>query len=145
MKSETSKTEEAGNLKLAKKMSDFLKRKIYLLPRLDSNTPEQLELREKLLPAGVPDKKNPDFYDGIKLYDGKELMNFRGQSKDEQKKAIYNHIKKAKLQADNYVFDLPDVFDMKYVREAINGYLNCSNKPHTIIVFRKDSGYIYEK
>ena len=137
--------EEAENVKLAKKMADFLKRKVYLLPRIDSNTPEQLALRKRLLPPGVPDRKNPDFFDGALLYDGKSMLNSMATTSKQQRNAINNHIKAAKRQADNFVFEIPDSFDKNVIDSTIKGYLNSSGKDRTIIIFWKGEGYIYKK
>ena len=137
--------EEADNLDLAKRLSDLLNRTIYLLPRIDSNTPGQLELRKRLLPPGIPDRKNPDFFDGKLFYDGKNLRGSEAITTKQQKNAINNHIKAAKKQADNFVFDIPDSFSKGAFESVIKGYLNSSNKNHTIIIFWHGNGYVYKK
>lgn len=134
------------NKDMGTRLAELLGKTIYLLPRLNSNTEEERRFRQEYMPEGAPKTKNPDFFDKAKFYDGKNLYGFSGGNDEKkQKQAISNHIKKAKGQAGNYVFDLPDVFNMGYVSGAIRGYLNCSKSPHTIVVFHKGKGYIYEK
>ena len=43
-------------------VSDKLKTKVYLLPRLDPMNPTQKDLRAKLLPLDVFEGKNPELF-----------------------------------------------------------------------------------
>ena len=96
------------NRRLAVFLTKKLGLKVYLLPRLDPQNPIQAPLRASLLPSGVKDRKNPDFYIGSLLFDGKSMMNIK-RSEDSKKyhNDILNRIKSAKKQADNVVLEIP--------------------------------------
>lgn len=134
------------NLEIAKKVADLIDEKVYLLPRLEQTTQAQKELRQMLLPDGVFDGKNPDFFIGGKLYDAKSLYGYNaGINYLKQKQSIENHIKKAKKQADNIILDIPDIFTEDCIDNTIQNYLNRSSKHRIIIVFHKGKGKVYEQ
>ena len=116
------------------------------MPRLEQTTQAQKKLRQILLPEGVFDGKNPDFFIGGKSYEAKRIGHKTSDlSREKQKEMIENRIKKAKKQADNIVLDISDDFLEEYIDETIRNYLNRSSKHRVIIVFHKGVGKVYEK
>ena len=140
------KDEMKDNVRIAKVISDMLRTEVYLLPRLDPVNPKESVLGEKLLPAGVFKNKNPDFLIDGKLYDGKSMLGLdKLADRKKQKNAIENHIKKAKVQADNIILEIPSFVDRKIIHKTINNYLCRSKKERTIMVSWKNKLLIYSK
>ena len=117
-----------------------------MLPRLDSNTPEERKLREKLLPLGVKNNKNPDFYIGGMFFDGKSLYDIKNKNDGEKyEHKIQNKIKKAKKQADNIILDIPDFIPIEDIKGAIHGYFHVSHQERIILVKYKGHLQVYKK
>lgn len=131
------------NTRIARFLTAKLHEKVFLLPRIDSNTAEQLILRKKLLPSGVFDKKNPDYMIGGKLFDAKSLMNIKPSDKKRVRRKIQDRIKSALEQADNVVLEISGSIPRKDVHHAVRGYFKQSKGKHTIIIKRKNKCYIY--
>ena len=70
------------NERIAAVLSAKLHKKVYLLPRIDSDTAEQLALRDKLMQKGVMPRKNPDFMIGGKLFKGKSMLDVKASDND---------------------------------------------------------------
>ena len=71
--------------------------KVYLLPCLDPGNPQKASLRSSLLPAGVFEKKNPDYYIGGLIFDAKSMMDIKETNDTKKwKNDIENRIKGAK-------------------------------------------------
>lgn len=134
-----------GNEMIAKFISDKLNKTVYLLPRLDPKNIKEASLREKLLPPDVKKDKNPDFYIGGKLFDGKDMTGIKTGDKEKYHNDILNRIKSAKKQADNIVLDIPRFVTRKTISQTINGYLAQSSKKRIIIVKHGRKCYIYRK
>lgn len=134
------------NRRLAVFLTKKLCLKVYLLPRLDPQNPIQAPLRASLLPSGVKDRKNPDFYIGSLLFDGKSMMNIK-RSEDSKKyhNDILNRIKSAKKQADNVVLEIPTFVSRKTISGTIKGFLMQSSKERVIIVKHGKKCYIYNR
>lgn len=117
-----------------------------MLPRLDPQNPIQAQLRASLLPPGVKDRKNPDFYIGGLLFDGKSMMGIK-RSEDRMKyhNDILNRIKYAKKQADNFVLEIPTFVTRKTISRTIKGYLKQSSKDRIIIVKHGNKCYIFNR
>ena len=110
-------------------IADKLSKIVYLLPRLDPMNPVQSLLRTTLLPPNVPVGRNPDFYIGGKLFDGKSMLNIkRTTDKGKHHNDILNRIKAAKKQADNIILDIPTFITRRTISKTINGYLSQSKK-----------------
>ncbi len=120
--------------------------KVYLLPCLDPKNPKKAALRTTLLPSGVFDGKNPDFYIGGKLFDGKSMMNMqKTKDPDKWKEAIENRIKKAKKQADNFVLEVPNFISRKVIHSTIINYLDRSHKDRIILIKWSGRLLMYQK
>ena len=132
------------NKRLAIFLTGKLHKKIYLLPRIDSDTAEQLALREKLIPKGVMPRKNPDFMIGGQFFEGKSMLEVK-PSTDEKiiKEAIFNRIKKAKKQADNIIIEMPSHIRRDQINRHIRGYLRQSKKQRIIIVKWKNKAIVF--
>ena len=140
------KDEWEHNENIAKFLTEKLNKKIYMLPRLNSNTLAEIELRKKFLPSNVAEKKNPDFYIGGRTFDAKSLYDLKRRTDSENyQHAIQNKIKKAKDQAENIILDIPDFVPQKDIKGAIHGFLKVSHKKRTILVRYKNKLYIYKK
>ena len=126
-------------------MAENLGKKVYLLPRLDPKNPVQAALRSSLFPPKVIEGKNPDFYIGGMLFDGKSMMGLQ-QSGNKKKyhNAILNHIKSAKKQADNVVLEIPTFVSRRVIGKTISGYLKQSSKQRIIIVKHGKKCYVYK-
>ncbi|MBQ7451816.1 MAG: hypothetical protein IJV60_04605 [Prevotella sp.] len=133
------------NKRLAAFIADKLGNKVYLLPRLDPKNPIHEPLRSTLLPFGVFEDKNPDFYIGGLFFDGKSMMGLK-HSCDKKKyhNAILNHIKAAKKQADNIVLEIPTFVSRRVIGKTVNGYLKQSSKGRTIIIKHGRKCYVYK-
>ena len=141
------KGELSENLDLAKRVSTLLGKKVYLLPRIDSDTEDQIRERAEYMPSGVFPRKNPDFYiDGFEdFFEGKSLLNFEGGDNKRQKQCIENHYKAAKEQAINMVFDVPTNISRDCLDKTIRNILSRTSKERTIIVFYNGEGLVYKK
>ena len=135
-----------ANRKLAVFLTKKLGRKVFLLPRLDPQNPIQAPLRASLLPPGVKDRKNPDFYIGGLLFDGKSMMDIeRSEDCKKYHNDILNRIKSAKKQADNVVLEIPTFVSRKTISGTIKGYLMQSSKERVIIVKHGKKCYFYNR
>ena len=133
------------NKRLAAFVADKLNKQVYLLPRLDPESHRYSTLREALLPAGVLPNKNPDYYIGGLLFDGKSMMGLKHSgNKKKYHNAILNHIKAAKKQADNIVLEIPTFVSRRVVGKTVNGYLKQSSKGRTIIIKHGRKCYVYK-
>ena len=130
--------ESKENKNMAKVIARNIKDKVFMLPRIDPKAPNANELRNRLLPENVFERKSPDYLIQGKLFEGKSMLNFEGDPTDAKqvKSAIENHIKSAKLQADNIVLQVPESFDKKMVRKAVLNYLNRSHKNREIWIIQ---------
>ena len=136
--------EKEQNERLATFITNKIKSKVYLLPRLDPENPEQKALRSKLLPQGVFENKNPDYLIGGRLFDGKSMYGMRRDaSPEQQKNAIENHIKKAKKQADNIILEIPSFVARATIHRTVTNYLSRSKKQRIIMVHWKNKLLIY--
>ena len=132
------------NIRIAEFLVDKIGRKVYLLPRLDPKNPIEAPLRSILHPKGVPDKKNPDFYIGGKLFDGKSMMDVKETGNtDKYHNDILNRIKSAKQQADNIVLEIPTFISRKTISSTVKGFLAQSSKERIVIVEHGDKCYLY--
>ena len=137
--------EVANNKRLGAFIADKLGQKVYLLPRLDPRDYTLAPLRSTLLPSGVFPNKNPDFYIGGMLFDGKSMMGIKPNgSKKKYHNDILNRIKEAKKQADNVVLEIPTFVSRRTISKTINGYLYQSSKERTIIVKHGSKCYVYQ-
>ena len=138
--------ERDENQRIADELSKFTGAKVYLLPRLDPRNREQAALRSTLLPDGVITDKNPDFYIGGLLFDGKSMMNITNHGELKKwKNAIENRIKSAKEQADNMIIEVPEFIPRKVIHSTIINYLNRSRKNRIIIIKWMDRFLFYDK
>lgn len=97
------KNEWKHNENIAKFLAEKLNQKTYMLPRLNSNTLAEIELRKKFLPSNVAENKNPDFYIGGRTFDAKSLYDLKRRTDSENyQHAIQNKIKKAKKTSRKY-------------------------------------------
>lgn len=133
------------NKRLGAFVADKLGQKVYLLPRLDPESRRFAHLRQTLLPIGVMPNKNPDYYIGGMLFDGKSMMGLqRSGNKKKYHNAILNHIKSAKKQADNVVLEIPTFVSRRVIGKTINGYMKQSSKGRIIIVKHGNKCYVYK-
>lgn len=132
------KNELRDNLRVGRFISNKIKDKVWLLPRLDPKNVRQAELRSKLLPRGVYEGKNPDFLIQGKLFEGKSLFGLHNYEREYVRQAIFHHIKKAKKQADNIILEIPAIVDRKTVYSAIKGYRMISSSKREIWVMWKN-------
>lgn len=130
--------ESKENKNMAKVIARNIKDKVFLLPRIAPSEPNARELRDRLLPNNVYENKSPDYLIKGKLFEGKSMLNFKGNPTNAKqvKSAIENHIKSAKLQADNIVLQVPESFDKKTVRKTVLNYLNRSHKSREIWIIQ---------
>ena len=132
------------NLQLASRTANYTGKTVWLLPRISPTQKDASILRAKYLPKGVFENKNPDFFLNGKLYDGKTFTTIHENYEFNQlKKSIENHIKKAKLQAQNMIFALPPYVSEREISQIVNNYLNRSKSRREIIIFLGDAGYSY--
>ena len=118
---------------------------MYLLPRLDPRDDKLGPLRSTLLPVGVIPNKNPDFYIGGLLFEGKSMMKLQqGGNKKKYHNDILNRIKDAKKQADNIILEIPVFVSRRTIGKTINGYLKLSSKERIIIVKHGGKCYVYK-
>ncbi|MBR5249527.1 MAG: hypothetical protein IKV28_02955 [Bacteroidales bacterium] len=133
------------NERIATFLSQKLNKKIYLLPRINSDTEEQIKLREKLIPKGVQQRKNPDFMIGGMLFEGKSMIKVKPSNNDKKiKNAILNRIKDAKTQADNIIIEMPSHIKRKQINTHIRRYLMQSRKKRIIIVKWKNKALVFD-
>lgn len=128
------------NERLARFITERLKNvRIWLLPRLDSDNKFDSELRKTLLPDGVIERKNPDYYINDLLFDAKSMMGVNvTDDPDKQKRLIENRIKKAKEQADNIVLEIPEWISRDTIGQTVVNYLNRSKSKRIILVCWKN-------
>ena len=137
--------EQEDNKRIAKLISSTIGEQVYLLPRISSDTLEQLELRKKLLPNGVFNKKNPDFFIGGKFFEGKSMFKIeKAKSQRAYKTKIENKLKKAKQQSYNIIIDMPDFIGRDIIQDTITNYLeNVTDNERIIIVIKKEDLLIF--
>lgn len=134
------KDELDSNLTLAQTMYDILGETVYLLPNINPKGAD-VRLRSKYIPDGVKDGKNPDFLCNGRFWDGKECS-FENTPREWKKikSTLENHFKKAKLQADNYIIQVPEWLQEEMVTAIVMNHLNISKKDRWIIICKR-SGY----
>ena len=137
--------ERDDNLRVANILASKTKEKVFLLPRLDPKNPIQKELRDSLLPQGIPNGKNTDFLINGKLFEGKSLFGVKTTDRTGAKSAIENRIKKAKQQADNVILEIPSRFNRKHIREIVLNYISRTKKEREIWVIHKGKLIKYKK
>lgn len=133
------KEETDENLRIARVIQPEIKDKIYLLPRLDSNTIEQQKLRDKMMPKNVTGIKNPDYMINGETYDAKSLLGSKATESKQIRRRIQNHIRNASKQAENIILELPEKFEHEDIYNAIIGYLKQSNDTHKVIVIWRNN------
>ena len=132
------------NERIAAVLSAKLHKKVYLLPRIDSDTAEQLALREKLMPKGVKPRKNPDFMIDGKLFEGKSMLDVKPTDNDKiVREAIFNRIKKAKKQAENVIIEIPSHISRRQFNKHVRSYLRQSKTKRIIIVKWKNNVIVF--
>lgn len=136
--------ELAENKRIGEFVSDMLRQKVYLLPRLDPGNPVEAALRPILHPAGVPEGKNADFYIGGKLFDAKSMMGIKPGDQDKYHNDIINRIKSAKKQADNIVLEIPTFVTKTTINDTVHGYLSQSRKQRIILVKHGERLYVFK-
>lgn len=139
------KNELRDNLRVGRFISNKIKDKVWLLPRLDPLNPKESALRENLLPKSIPANKNADFLIQGKLFEGKSLFGLKNHEREYARHAILNHIKKAKKQADNIILEIPAMVEREIIHSAINGYLAQCKKDKEIWVIWKNKLLKYKK
>lgn len=114
------------NINIAKRIARTLNTPVYLLPRIERDQINTLKMRLEYLPKNVKTDKCPDFFINGKIFEAKAMINFKGDvnSRKDVKQAIENHIKKAKIQADNIVLDIPENIPYSYIKDTVINYLN---------------------
>lgn len=138
------KNEIRDNKRIAEFIADKLNCKVYLLPRLDPDNPNQASLRGALMPKGVPKRKNPDYYIVGKLFDGKSMMKIqKSENNKKYHNDILNRIKSAKKQADNMILEIPDFVSRKIISTTIKGFLIQASKKRIIVVKHGRKCYVY--
>lgn len=140
------KGEKQENIRVAKILQRIYHERVFLLPNINHQTKHEIELREKFIPNGVKENKNPDFLISGKFYECKGMMGFEGNPKDRKavKSAIEDHIKKAKTQADNIVLLIPETIPSHLIHEFIKNYLNLSKTEREIVVLHGKKTYRYD-
>lgn len=137
--------ELSGNLRLAKKASVYFNDEFYLLPTIDPDTKIAKDLRKKYLPTGVPENKNTDFLGVDILWEGKELQPENPyKNREAFKKALERQFRNAKTQANNFIIDVPDYIEDKWIEDITINYLNRTNRKRKILIFKGDKGMLYE-
>lgn len=134
-----------GNLRLARKASRYFNDDFYLLPAIDPDTRVADELRRKYLPSGVPANKNTDFLGVDVLWEGKELQpDAPYQNREAFKKALERQFRNAKTQADNFIIDVPEYINDKWIEDITINYLNRTRTKRKILIFKGEQGTLYE-
>ena len=139
------KDELESNLRLAHTMYDIFGETVYLLPNINPKGPNA-HLRSKYIPAGVKEGKNADFLCVNRIWDGKECS-FENTPREwnKIKSTLENHFKKAKLQADNYIIQVPEWLDEKIYSVITMNYLRISGKDRWIIICKGNGkGNLYK-
>lgn len=131
------------NLRIGKKVADLLGETVYLLPRINPSLEDAARLRKEYLPEGVFENKNPDFLIKGLIAEGKTINynKTKRYSRENIKQIIENHIKKAKKQADNMVFNILGDIPKEWIDQTIINYLNRTNVERLIIYFFRRGGF----
>lgn len=139
------------NKRIAHILAVRLNQTVYMLPELKPDNKEEKKLRVRLIPQGVKENKNPDYMIGGKFFDVKSMVVGEKNDTDkkhldltEQKKAIENRIKKAKMQADNIIIEVPEYFSHNRFETTVKNYLDRSHTSRIVIIIQGDRVYQYE-
>lgn len=136
--------ELAENRRIASFLFDKLDEVVYLLPRIDANTPAQLMMRQRLMPNGIFDKKNPDFLIWDKFFDAKSMLSVEYDGKwDKAKRKIENRFKAAKQQAENFVIEINDSFPRDLIHQTTTNYLNMTDTKRIIMIIWRKKLFVY--
>ena len=85
------------------------------------------------------------FQDGPR-FEAKSMMNLDSDmTKKQMKVAIENRIKKAKVQADNIILEIPDFFQKREIYKDIYSYMERTKHVRTILVKHKSKLLIFTK
>lgn len=134
------------NLRLAKFFADKTGERVYLLPRLDPRSKIEAPLRERLLPKGTIEKKNPDFYILGKIYDGKTMPKVKdGKSNKLQLRAVENRYRSAKEQAQNAFIEVHRNIKRRNINKAIYGQINRSSQDRIVYIKHGNKLIKYKK
>ena len=139
-------TERAENIRLATFLAEKTREKVFILPIIQPSMKNSKELREKYLPVGVKENKNPDFYFRGRFVDGKNMTKIEfTDDKELLKGKIRNRLKDAFKQADDALVEMPLFIDRNTIYNSVNSQLNSSKNKHTVYIKYGDELFIIKK
>ena len=136
-----------SNVRIGENLSRLTGEPLYLLPKINPDTPKGVSLRLSLCANGTKNNKNPDGLSASRLWDIKECS-FKNTPNERSKikSTIENHIKKAKKQADNFCLEVPEWVNFDWIDQIVGNYLNLSKSDHWIAITKPSgNGKLYKK
>lgn len=127
--------ERLENIRLATFLAEKTKEIVFILPIIQPSIKNSKELRERYLPVGVKENKNPDFYFRGRFVDGKSMTNITFTDDEELfKRKIQSRIKEAFTQADDVFIEIPTMFFKSWILSSVYGKLNSSKHSHIVYI-----------
>ena len=136
-----------SNVRIGENLARLTGESLYLLPKINPDTPKGVSLRLSLCANGTKNNKNPDGMSASRLWDIKECS-FKNTPNERSKikSTIENHIKKAKKQADNFCLEVPEWVNFDWIDQIVGNYLNLSKSDHWIAITKSSgNGKLYKK
>ena len=134
------------NLRIGKRLSKLFNERVYLLPNLKPDNPQEKILRETLIPQGVKEGKNADFLIRGRTYEAKAMLKGDRDKTDEKyKNDIEKRYKEAIGQASHVVIEMRRIIPLHVIERAMGNKMKTATEGTTVILFYGKRTYIYTK
>ena len=134
--------ERVENIRLATFLAEKTKEIVFILPIIQPSIKNSKGLRERYLPVGVKENKNPDFYFRGRFVDGKSMLNSELTDIKKSKRNIQNRLSFS--QSEDILIEIPLLYPKNIIDEAIIGQLNSSKHKHIVYVIYGEELFMYK-
>ena len=108
--------ERVENIRLATFLAEKTKEIVFILPIIQPSIKNSKELRERYLPVGVKENKNPDFYFRGRFVDGKSMLNSELTDIKKSKRNIQNRLSFS--QSEDILIEIPLLYPKNIIDDC---------------------------